>query len=345
MTANEPAQPAPLNHPAGIDLLVLPGMHLLDLAGPAQVFAHRSVGWPLRVIGPATHTSTAQGVAFNAIEPLPHTVEQGRWLIAIGSTNMAAVLDSHIGRRTIAWLKKNANAWERVGAVCSGTLLLGDAGLLDGYRSTTHHSLLSELHRRAPNTTVEDDTLFVDDRDRCTSAGLSSAIDLALHLVQSHLGAAVADGIARDLMIYRRAQFTSQPLPALRRCRHHPDQRVHAVQDHMDQDPRVQDGLADLAGRVHLSERQLRRRFLAATGCTLRGYLQRVRLAKSATLLQQTNWPIEHVAEASGFGDTRAMQRLWQRHYGTSPRQVRDATRPTHRCSTTAPVGGASRDA
>ncbi|MEM9604317.1 MAG: helix-turn-helix domain-containing protein [Pseudomonadota bacterium] len=310
--------------PTGIDLLVLPGMHLLDLAGPAQVFAHRSVAWPLRVIGPDANTTTAQGLAFGAIAPLPRSIEAGRWLIAIGSTNMPALLATATGARTADWLATHAERWARVGAVCAGALMLARAGLLDGYLATTHHSLLAELRRAAPHATVEDDTLFVDDRGRCTSAGLSSATDLALHLVQDTLGDAVADTVARDLMIYRRPQVSQTPLADTLQCRHHPDQRVHAVQDRIAEDLAVCGGLAALAEAVHLSERQLRRRFLCATGRTVRDYIQLARLERSAQLLRETNLPIDQVAEHAGFRDARALQRLWHRNHGTTPSAVRN---------------------
>ncbi|MEM7377324.1 MAG: helix-turn-helix domain-containing protein [Pseudomonadota bacterium] len=315
------APPSP--PPTGIDLLVLPGMHLLDLAGPAQVFAHRSVAWPLRVVGPDANTTTAQGLAFGAISPLPRRIEAGRWLIAIGSTNMPVLLESRTGARATEWLTTHADRWARVGAVCAGALMLARAGLLDGYRATTHHSLLAELRRAAPRATVEDDTLFVDDRGRCTSAGLSSATDLALHLVQHTLGDAAADTVARDLMIYRRPQVSQTPLRGTLQCRHHPDQRVHTVQDRIAEDLSVRGGLNALAEAAHLSERQLRRRFLNATGHTVRNYIQLARLERSSQLLCETDLSIDQVAEQAGFNDARALQRLWQRVHGSPPSTLR----------------------
>ncbi|MEM6985276.1 MAG: helix-turn-helix domain-containing protein [Pseudomonadota bacterium] len=309
--------------PSGIDLLVLPGMHLLDLACPAQVFAHHTVAWPLRLIGPQRHTTTAQGLQFGHIEPLPKQVDAGRWLIVIGSTNMPALLKTTPGRDTAQWVATHAHQWTRLGAVCAGALVLAQAGVLSGYRATTHHSLLGALRSLSPNTFVEDDALFVDDRTRCTSAGLSSATDLALHLVESVLGESVADSVARDLMIYRRTRVLQQPLSESHRCRHHPDQRVHAVQDRINGDLRVPGGVTALASAVHLSERQLRRRFVAATGHSLRDYIRYTRLAHSETLLRTTSLPIERVAEQSGFSDARALQRLWRRLGGRSPSLVR----------------------
>gem|GEM_PF-3552278 len=194
--------------PDGVDLLVLPKMHLLDLSGPAQVLAHRAVRCPVRLIGPARHVTTAQGLPLGPID---------------------------------------AGQWTRVGSVSAGALMLADAGLLDGRRATTHHSLLAELRTRAPEAEVIDDRLFCDDGERCTSAGLSSAIDLALHLVACHWGDATAKDIARDLVIYPRAVHGGQNLPFDSRYRQHPDQRIQSAQDRLERDLGAPGGVTALA--------------------------------------------------------------------------------------------------
>ncbi len=313
--------------PDGVDLLVLPKMHLLDLSGPAQVLAHRAVRCPVRMIGPARHVTTAQGLPLGPIEDLPDRIAPNRWLLVIGSTELPDWLDSATGRDTARWLRERAGQWTRVGSVCAGALMLADAGLLDGRRATTHHSLLAELRTRAPEAEVIDDRLFCDDGERCTSAGLSSAIDLALHLVACHWGDATAKDIARDLVIYPRAVHGGQNLPFDSLYRQHPDQRIQSAQDRLERDLGAPGGVTALADSVHLSERQFRRRFRAATGLPVKRYLQLARLARSESLLHNPALSIEQIAEQSGLADARSLQRLWQRERGCSPSAAREEVR------------------
>ncbi len=312
-----------LSPPVGIDLLVLPGVHLLDLAGPAQVFAHRTVNCPLRMLGPCADVTSAQGLPIGPVEPLGDQQGTNRWLLVIGSTAISTWLNSRDGRRTVAWLRTHAAQWARVGSVCAGALVLADAGLLAGRRATTHHSLLDDLQHRETSAQVVDDCLFVDDGERCTSAGLSSAIDLALHLVGRHWGETIADTIARDLVIYQRAADGRDTTPLPSQHRHHPDQRIHAAQDHIDTDLHTTGGVNALAATACLSERQFRRRFQAATGVSVQRYIQLARLACSETLLRNTTLPIDTVAERAGFADARSLQRLWQRERGCRPSDIR----------------------
>ncbi|MFG3442016.1 DJ-1/PfpI family protein [Nonomuraea sp. NPDC047897] len=89
------------------------------------------------------------------------------------------------------WLRAAFDAGARVASVCSGAAALGEAGLLDGRRCTTHWSLIDAMRERYPAARVQDAVLYVHDGPVSTSAGISTGIDLALSLVEpdAHPGA------------------------------------------------------------------------------------------------------------------------------------------------------------
>ena len=146
-----------------IHLLVLPRVHILDLAGPAQVFASEHLNCELRYISPQPAQRSSQGLSLNELQPLPGTVAGNTWLVVIGSKLMEQQLRSDELDTTVRWLHAQHSCYSQLAAVCSGSLLLGRAGLLDGIRCTTHHDLTEQLQSLAPCAQVQENTLFVED--------------------------------------------------------------------------------------------------------------------------------------------------------------------------------------
>ncbi len=306
-----------------VDLLVLPQVHLLDLAGPAQVFASQRLNLNLRYIGPSSELRSAQGIGVNQIEPLPQQISARAALIVIGSANMAAQLKGSEGRQCVRWLSQSAPHYSAVAAVCSGSLLLASAGLLNGRSCTTHHELLEQLRALAPAALVKENCLYVEDGSITTSAGISTGIDLSLRLVSKGFGAAQAQKIARDMVVYQRRDGSSQTLSFWLQYRNHVEAAIHAIQDSVMQSPGKHWRVAEMAEQVCLSERHFRRRFQQATGESIQTYLQLARMELSRQLLAQTGLSMAEVAERCGFVDERSLRRLWQRHANQAPSQFR----------------------
>ena len=206
----------------------------------------------------------------------------------------------------------------RVLSICSGAFLLGEAGLLDGRRATTHWRYTDELARRYPLTTVEPDVLYVDEDPVITSAGTAAGIDACLHLVRRLQGAEVARGIARRMVVapHReggQAQFVARPLPEddgaslgglLDWMRHHLDQEWTVDQ---------------LAARAHMSPRTFARRFQQETGTTPHRWLTGQRLLLAQRLLEGTAEPVDAIAARCGFGNGAALRHHFGRWLGTTP--------------------------
>ena len=99
----------------------------------------------------------------------------------------------------IEWIGKVADEAELVLSVCTGALLLGKAGLLDGLGTTTHHVAYDLLREIVPSCTVHEDQRFVDNGIVITSAGIAAGIDMSLHVVERLLGRDVASATARHM--------------------------------------------------------------------------------------------------------------------------------------------------
>jgi AraC family transcriptional activator FtrA len=207
----------------------------------------------------------------------------------------------------------------RLVSICSGAFVLAATGLLDGRRAATHWRYAPLLARRFPRVTVVADVLYVDGDDVLTSAGTAAGIDLCLHLVRKDHGAAIANRVARRMVVAAhrdggQAQFVDLPVPAPSAD----DPVSGAIEWALERLPQ-RIGVEDLARRAHLSPRQFGRRFRAATGASPGAWLLRRRLDASLPLLESSDEPVEHVAARVGFPTPAAFRRHFARAYGVPP--------------------------
>ncbi|BAL27327.1 GlxA family transcriptional regulator [Azoarcus sp. KH32C] len=209
--------------------------------------------------------------------------------------------------------------------LCLGAFVLGDAGLLDGRRATTHWGWRELFARRFPKADFRPDVLYVDDGEIVTSAGTVAAIDCCLNLVRQRHGADVANRVARLLVTppHRQggqAQFVEQPVPVLAS-----ENRLPGVLEWARErlgDPLSLDLLADAA---HMSRRTFTRRFREATGTTVAKWLAAQRLARAQQLLETTDLPIERIAAEVGFGTALSLRQHFAAQMGTNPSAYRRA--------------------
>jgi transcriptional regulator GlxA family with amidase domain len=210
----------------------------------------------------------------------------------------------------------------RVMSVCSGAFVLAAAGLLDGRRATTHWRYAAALAARYPLVDVDPNVLYVDSGPVLTSAGTAAGIDLCLHIVRSEHGAAVANAVARRMVVppHRdggQAQFVETPVPVPRR----PDDLGEVLDwaaAHLDRPLSVE----DLARRAVMSPRTFARRFKAVTGTTPYAWLLHQRTLLAQRLLED-GFPVEEVARRSGFGSAATLREQFARARGTSPSAYR----------------------
>jgi len=227
----------------------------------------------------------------------------------------------------LSFLRGALTKTRRIASICAGAFILGEAGLLDGRRATTHWLFAKELQRRYPKTSVEVDRIFIADGQVWTSAGMTAGIDLALSLVERDIGREKARDAARTLVVHhRRAGGQSQHSALLDL-----DAKSDRVQNALQFARRNLDAsltVETLAEAACLSPRQFSRVFRAETGLSPAKAIENLRLEAARLMLEQGRLPLETVAAESGFGDRERMRRSFVRTFGQSPQAIRNAASP-----------------
>ncbi|WP_018654307.1 helix-turn-helix domain-containing protein [Actinomadura flavalba] len=222
------------------------------------------------------------------------------------------------------------DAGARVAALCTGAFVLAAAGLLDGRRATTHWAHTDVLSARHPRVDVDPDVLYVDAGTVLTSAGKAAALDLCLHLVRLDHGSAVANAVARRLVVppHRaggQAQFIAAPLPE------RPDHPLAALLpwaiERLDRPLTVE----DLARRAAMSSRTLGRHFRQVAGTTPLQWLHVQRIRRAQELLETTDDPVAAIATATGMGTATTLRRHFHRTVGVPPDTYRRTFRTGER--------------
>ena len=292
--------------------LLVPGLHLLDLAGPAQAFgiaADLGCGYQLAYVAEHEEVPTAQGATVKAATHWPALTPGD--LIVVPGWRVHPVIGG-TGPLSTGPLTRMAAHHARggtVASICSGADALGRAGLLDGRRCTTHHDIQDELAQRYPEAAVVRDVLYIVDGRVATSAGIASGIDLALHLIALRDGPATAARIAREMVVYARRNGDEPQASAMLRHRNHLSETAHQAQDHIEARFAGPLPLAEIASSCGVSERTLTRRFTAATGLTPLRYQQLLRLERAEHLIGH-GATVEAAARTVGFQDARMLRRL-----------------------------------
>jgi len=217
-------------------------------------------------------------------------------------------------------------AGARIASLCTGAFVLGEAGLLDGRRATTHWGHAAALSARYPQAVVDPDVLYTDNGNVLTAAGKAAAVDLCLHLIHLDHGATVANTVARRLVVppHRaggQAQFVATPVQVS--GDHSLAHLLAWAQERLDQPLTV----TDLARRANTSPRHLGRQFRAVTGQTPLQWLLTQRVRRAQQLLEATDDGIESVAVATGMGTATTLRRQFKRLVGVPPDSYRRSFR------------------
>jgi transcriptional regulator GlxA family with amidase domain len=226
----------------------------------------------------------------------------------------------------LAALRNAHRRGKRLVSLCSGALILGAAGLLDGRTATTHWIHAEELARRYPLVRVDPTVLYVDDGDILTSAGTAAAIDLCLYIVHLDFGAEIANAVARRMVVspHRdggQAQYIETPLPG----GESPDGFSHVIEwarGHLGEELSIE----RLAHQATMSTRSFARRFHATTGTTPYRWVLRQRVLMAQRLLETTDLAVDVIADRCGMGPP-ALREHFKRSVGVSPTRYRTTFR------------------
>ncbi|HVJ35495.1 MAG TPA: DJ-1/PfpI family protein [Terriglobia bacterium] len=310
-----------------VAILAMPGVQLLDVSGPLDVFAEANLQagkqvYRLEVVAAAPGPLTAS----SGTRLLPDRIIGGAakdeidTLLVAGCPNAAEL---HPEPRVIAWLQRNARLSRRYGSVCTGAFFLAAAGLLENRQVTTHWSVADRLAAAYPSVTVAKDAIHVRDGKLRTAAGVTAGLDLALSLVEEDLGRELAKTVAgRLVMFFKRPggqlQFSrkSEALPAGRSA-------LQELQRFIAANPSLHHDLAGLAARVGLSPRHFARVFRSEVGTTPAAWVEAARVAAARPLLETRHGVPKQVAVQCGFANADMLRRAFVRHVGVTPAEYR----------------------
>jgi transcriptional regulator GlxA family with amidase domain len=298
-----------------VALLVVDGVSMLDVAAPSEVFAesrHASSNYELVVCSPdGRNVKTGSGLPLQADSNAHDEGPLDTVIIAGGCSLPTRTLTAE----HISAARHLAGRARRVASLCTGTFVLGAAGLLDGRKVTTHWSHTHRLQDRYPKADVVHDSKLVTDGNFITSAGESAGIALTLHLLKEDQGDKVHSVVARDLVVYEPADndvagaAAVTPRSAL----------VRKVTEAILADPTAQYTLADLAHRAAVSPRHLSRLFQEEVQTTPAKFVEQVRFDSARSLLD-SGQSVTNAAFMSGFGSMETLRRAFISRLGISPR-------------------------
>ena len=312
--------------PRLIALFAFDGVQLLDVTGPASVFGlANSLGireaYKIVVASPrgglveSSCGVVLQTLALSKVDPgKVHTL-----LVAGGAVDV--MKRATACPTTRKWLPKCAHKAKRFGSVCSGAFVLASLDMFGKVRIATHWASCAAL-AQFPDVSVDADSLFVVDGKLWTSAGISTGIDMALAMVERDIGRAMADRIAKFMVLYsRRPGFQSQFSELLQA-------QAAAGDGFGDLAVWMQDRIArrldvpTLAARAGLSERSFYRKFVRSTGQTPAKFVERLRLDAARALLAR-GLPLKAIAARTGMGSAHRLRAAFDRRFGITPSTFR----------------------
>lgn len=227
-------------------------------------------------------------------------------------------VDEDVPLELVRTLRRAHARGARLLSICSGAFVIAATGLLDGKRAATHWRYADALAARFPAIAVDTDVLYVDTGQLITSAGSAAGLDACLHLVRRDFGSALANQVARRLVIppHReggQAQFVERPMATRERSSLAP--LLDHLQCTLDKPHRI----SDMARHANMSERSFIRHFKAATGSPPAEWLTRQRLQFARDLLETSKFSVEAIAERSGFGTAITLRHHFRHRLKTSP--------------------------
>ena len=306
-----------------IAMLAVPGVQLLDVSGPLDVFAeanrilNRRVYESVVISLDTLTVSASSGVDLMA----HHLLEQTSTLLP-DTFLLAGAPDIWryaLTEQQIMCIRALCENSARYGSVCTGAFLLAQTGLLDGKTITTHWAAATVLSETFPQIALDTDALYVADGPLRTAAGVTSGMDMAIRLVEEDLGREVAQEVARNLVMFFRRPVNQGHF--VQRSGISPSGRS-AFQDlqrwALDNLASIST-LKDLADHIGLSTRHLNRLFHHELKMTAGEWIEASRIDKSKMLLETGSLPVKTIASECGYSGSDVMRRAFVKRVGLTP--------------------------
>lgn len=315
--------------PRTVVFIVFDGFKLLDVAGPAEVFAEANrfgAHYRLEIASvDGCEVTTSIGTPF-AVTTKISAVEYADTVMVAGGD---CLVRQPIPPELLDSVKRIRPRTRRLASICTGSFVLAQAGFLNGRRATTHWRQSRRLACIYPDVIVEPDAIFVRDEDVFTSAGVSAGIDLALALVEMDYDSSIARSVARSLVVYVRRSGGQSQFSVLVEADPPSSSALHAAVDAITADPQGEHTVRSLAQHAWVSSRQLTRLFHEQLGTSPARFVTLVRIDAARVALEEGN-NIARSAQIAGFGTSETMRRAFAKHLGLTPKAYQDRFRTTY---------------
>lgn len=310
--------------------LLLPKVHLLDLAGAAQVFyeANQLGGQRFRLTFAAADKQvySEQGLGFGPLVEVQSLSLGPRDLICVPGIDFAGFQQGELKKPIEAirdWVWQQRQRGARIASICSGALVLAELGLLDRHPCTTHWKCLDYLRQHYPLAHVLDDHLYVGHNGIFTSAGMTAGVDLTLVLIEQWVNPLLAAHVARELVVpIRRQEIRNQQhifLNFKNTMNVHVYQAQQIIENRLADNPTAE----EIAAELHLSTRHLSRLFKEQTGLSIQAYKNRRRLELARQLLEHSGMSVKEAAVHAGYGDASQLSKAWKKRWKGTPGRAR----------------------
>ncbi|WP_298445331.1 helix-turn-helix domain-containing protein [uncultured Ferrimonas sp.] len=275
------------------------------------------------VAAPQPQQRSSCGVVINA-EPLPHTLTQFDYVVLFGGRPTELTAEQQLPYRS---LLRNFSALNRpLAAIDNSVFLLAQLGLLNGRKVAVHWRHQPQFSQRFPHLEIAPESLYYRDGNRLSCAGGSAAADLAVALLQPHLGRVRANKGLADMLIdgHRSPQQPQPKESTVRQCGDTMVNRATALMLNQLAQPL---SIPQLAKQLGLSRRQLDRRFQQQYQRSAAGHYLWLRLNHADWLLLNSDWSLPILADACGFCSPEHLSRQYQRQFSLRPSQRRTQDR------------------
>ncbi|WP_259067869.1 GlxA family transcriptional regulator [Mucilaginibacter sp. X4EP1] len=317
-------------------IVVMSGHQIINFGGPADVFTNADnclratgseAGYDILITSPTANKKirSANGMEMICQYSAMEITTPIDTLIVAG--NNFQTLKTPEYKDFYRWLISiNNNNTRRIGSVCGGAFALAEAGLLNGKKATTHWELSERLKKDYPLVDVNANAFYTNDGNIYTSGGVSSGIDLALALVEEDHGKDIAIQVARKMVFYlSRPGFQVQfgnLLPVYESS--NIAEKLHSWFNENLHEPLDVTSIAD---HLNMSPRNFTRVFHRQTGLPPAKFIEKLRVETARKYLEDTDMPLEGIAEKCGLGGLVSMRRTFLRHLMTTPSDYRRAFR------------------
>jgi len=310
-----------------IAILAFPRVQLLDVVGPADVFAEaaRQLGDPrayrMQVI--STEARTLKGSSgIKLMADADVTTHRGSidTLLVAGSPHVDEIAEN---KGLQKWLQRQSMQVRRIASVCSGAFVLAAAGLLDGKKVATHWNSAERLAAAYPNTEVDPDAIYVKDGKLYTSAGVTAGMDLALAMVEEDHGRELALRVAREMVMFLKRPGGQSQYSAHLAAQTAERSAIRDVQEHVLSHLRTDLTVPTLAATVSMSERNFARVFRSETGMTPAEFVESARIDAARRRVEESEVPLKKLADDVGYANADGLRRAFVRRLGVSPSEYR----------------------